>query len=172
MGSSSLKAEVNAFDRLQIVRDRNSSYFGSKYKSWTVRARCFGASSLPSTNASWMATFAVTSVSSPFCQASTCFRIGSKLRCIRSTPTEMQSMSENDFECFASTGGDARGTNASELGNPRALNHQSPESHQGKLVGMRKRLITPTPEMVRSRGEGWLDVERAAIVEFTSEDKD
>src|ERR1700730_193122 len=104
MGSSSLKAEVNAFDRLQIVRDRNSSYFGSKYKSWTVRARCFGASSLPSTNASWMATFAVTSVSSLFCQASTCFRIGSKLRCIRSTPTAMQSRSENDFECFASTG--------------------------------------------------------------------
>jgi hypothetical protein len=29
---------------------------------------------------------------------------GSKLRCMRSTPTEMQSMSENDFECFASTG--------------------------------------------------------------------
>ncbi len=25
-------------------------------------------------------------------------------RCIRSTPTEMQSMSESDFECFASTG--------------------------------------------------------------------
>jgi hypothetical protein len=36
---------------------------------------------------------------------------------------------------------------------------------------MRKRLITPT-ETVRSRGEEWLDVERAAIVEFTSEDKD
>jgi len=32
------------------------------------------------------------------------FLIGSKLRCIRSTPTEMQSMSENDFECLASTG--------------------------------------------------------------------
>jgi len=31
MGSSSLKAEVNAFDRLQMVRGRNSSYFGSKY---------------------------------------------------------------------------------------------------------------------------------------------
>ena len=31
-------------------------------------------------------------------------RIGSKFRCMRSTPTEMQSMSENDFECFASTG--------------------------------------------------------------------
>jgi len=31
-------------------------------------------------------------------------RIGSKLRCIRSTPTEMQSISENDFECLASTG--------------------------------------------------------------------
>jgi hypothetical protein len=43
-------------------------------------------------------------VSSLLCQASTCFRMGSKFRCIRSTPTEMQSMSENDFECFASTG--------------------------------------------------------------------
>src|SRR5713101_3681637 len=51
-----------------------------------------------------MTTLAVTSVSSLRCQASTCFRMGSKLRCIRSTPTEMQSMSENDFECFASTG--------------------------------------------------------------------
>src|SRR5258708_7759394 len=30
MGSSSLNAEVNAFERLQIVRGRNSSYFGSK----------------------------------------------------------------------------------------------------------------------------------------------
>src|SRR6266496_2709897 len=37
---------------------------------------------------------------------------------------------------------------------------------------MRKRLITPTPGTVRSRGEGWLDVERAAMVEITSEDKD
>jgi hypothetical protein len=36
---------------------------------------------------------------------------------------------------------------------------------------MRKRLITPTPETVRSRGEGGLDVERAAIVEITSEDR-
>lgn len=37
---------------------------------------------------------------------------------------------------------------------------------------MRKRLITPTPETIRSRGEGWLDVERAAVVEITSEEKD
>jgi hypothetical protein len=37
---------------------------------------------------------------------------------------------------------------------------------------MRKRLTKTTPETVRSRGEGWLDVERAAIVEITSEDKD
>src|ERR1700678_22329 len=51
-----------------------------------------------------MTTLTVTSVNSLRCQVSTCFRIGSKLRCIRSTPTEMQSMSENDFECFASTG--------------------------------------------------------------------
>jgi hypothetical protein len=51
-----------------------------------------------------MTTLAVTSVNSLLCHASTCFRIGSKFRCIRSTPTEMQSMSENDFECFANTG--------------------------------------------------------------------
>jgi hypothetical protein len=29
--------------------------------------------------------------------------MGSKLGCIRSTPTETQSISENDFECLAST---------------------------------------------------------------------
>jgi hypothetical protein len=37
---------------------------------------------------------------------------------------------------------------------------------------MRKRLVTPTAERIRTRGEGWLDVERAAVVEVTSEDKD
>jgi hypothetical protein len=37
---------------------------------------------------------------------------------------------------------------------------------------MRKRLITPAPESIRTRGEGWLDVEREAVVEVTSEDKD
>ena len=37
---------------------------------------------------------------------------------------------------------------------------------------MRKRLITPTPVRVRTCGEGWLDVEHAAAVEVTSEDKD
>jgi hypothetical protein len=37
---------------------------------------------------------------------------------------------------------------------------------------MRKRLITPTPEIVRSRTEGWVDLERGAIVEITSEDND
>jgi len=36
---------------------------------------------------------------------------------------------------------------------------------------MRTRLIIPIPETVRSRAEGWLDVERAAIVEITSEEK-
>ena len=53
------------------------------------------------------------------------------------------------------------------------------ELHQADGVGrevnwlcMRKRLITPTPETVRSRAEGRLDVERAAIVEITSEEKD
>src|SRR5947209_13201945 len=37
---------------------------------------------------------------------------------------------------------------------------------------MRKRLITRTPETVPSGGEGWLDLERAAVVEVTSEDND
>ena len=40
-------------------------------------------------------------------------------------------------------------------------------------IYMRKRLITPpTPETVPSRGEGWLDLERTAAVEVTSEDTD
>jgi hypothetical protein len=34
-------------------------------------------------------------------------RIGSKFLCIRSTPTEIQSISENDFECFARIGANA-----------------------------------------------------------------
>jgi len=37
---------------------------------------------------------------------------------------------------------------------------------------MRKRLITPTPETIQSRGDGWLDVERAAAAEISSEEKD
>jgi len=37
---------------------------------------------------------------------------------------------------------------------------------------MRKRIITPTPENIRARGEGWLDVERAAVVEVTSAEND
>ena len=36
---------------------------------------------------------------------------------------------------------------------------------------MRKRLITPTPKTVPSQGEGWLDLERTAVVEVTSEDE-
>jgi hypothetical protein len=37
---------------------------------------------------------------------------------------------------------------------------------------MRKHLIAPTSERIPTRGEGWLDVECAATVEVTSEDKD
>jgi len=40
-GSVFLNAEVNALERLQMVRGRNSLYFGSKWRSCTVRARCF-----------------------------------------------------------------------------------------------------------------------------------
>ena len=37
--------------------------------------------------------------------------------------------------------------------------------------GMRKRLIEGAPDCIRTRGESWLAVERAAVVEFTSEEK-
>jgi len=37
---------------------------------------------------------------------------------------------------------------------------------------MRKRLITPNSESIRTHGEGWLDVECGAVVEITSENKD
>src|ERR1700720_4912499 len=36
---------------------------------------------------------------------------------------------------------------------------------------MRKRLIT-APQSIRTHGEGWLDLERAAVVEVTSEEKE
>ena len=37
---------------------------------------------------------------------------------------------------------------------------------------MRKRLITPIPPIVQPPDEGWLDLDRAASVEVTSEEKD
>jgi hypothetical protein len=37
---------------------------------------------------------------------------------------------------------------------------------------MRKRLIVPTSESIRTRSEEWLDIESVAVVEVTSEDKD
>ena len=47
----------------------------------------------------------------------------------------------------------------------------SVEDHRYTSV-MRKRLITPSPQDVPSRDEGWLDLERLAVIEVTSEDKD
>jgi hypothetical protein len=37
---------------------------------------------------------------------------------------------------------------------------------------MRKRLITPIPQAGTSRDESWLNLDRAAVVEVTSEEKD
>jgi hypothetical protein len=37
---------------------------------------------------------------------------------------------------------------------------------------MRKRLINPTAERLKTLGQGWLDLEHAAVVEVTSEDED
>jgi hypothetical protein len=36
---------------------------------------------------------------------------------------------------------------------------------------MRKRVFTPTPRGIRPHDEGWLDLDRAALVEFTSDEK-
>ena len=36
---------------------------------------------------------------------------------------------------------------------------------------MRKRLLTPIPQGIQSQEEGWLDLDRAASVEVTSEEK-
>ena len=36
---------------------------------------------------------------------------------------------------------------------------------------MRKQFIPLTPETARPHGEGWLDLERAAVVEVTSEEE-
>jgi hypothetical protein len=36
---------------------------------------------------------------------------------------------------------------------------------------MRKRFVTPAPETVPPHGERWLEIERAAVVEITSEEK-
>jgi hypothetical protein len=44
--------------------------------------------------------------------------------------------------------------------------------NSSKTGHMRRRGGTPTTENIRTRGEGWLDVERAAVVEVTSEDAD
>ena len=61
-----------------------------------------------------MTTFAVTSVSSLLCQVSTCLRIGSKFRYLRSTPTEMQSMRER-LRVLREHGGEGTSDNVSEL---------------------------------------------------------
>ena len=48
-------------------------------------------------------------------------------------------------------------------------------STQGPEVNwhvMRKRLITPIQQDVRSPSEGWVDLDRTAVVEVTSEEKD
>ena len=37
---------------------------------------------------------------------------------------------------------------------------------------MRKRVFTPTPQSIRPHEEGWLDLDRVASVEVTSEEKD
>jgi len=37
---------------------------------------------------------------------------------------------------------------------------------------MRKRLITPIPQSSQPHDEGWLDLDRAAVVEVTSEEKE
>src|SRR5208283_2751498 len=56
-----------------------------------------------------MTSFAASSESRETFHASTCFLIGSKFRCMRSTPTERMSTRLRCLVCLASTGVEARG---------------------------------------------------------------
>jgi hypothetical protein len=58
---------------------------------------------------------------------------------------------------------------ARKVCSPRRTLRPAPEVD---YPGMRKRLLTPTPLGIQPHDEGWLDLDRAASVEVTSEEKD
>jgi hypothetical protein len=62
---------VKAFDKIHMVRAENSGYSGSKYSRWTSGSRLRGASNLPSTNAEYKMSLAVSSVICVFLHNST-----------------------------------------------------------------------------------------------------
>ena len=64
---------------------------------------------------------------------STCLRMGRKLSCIRSTPTEIQATNENDFECLSSTGAN---TSETMFPDSRSREMQLP---RGRPSGPRRR---------------------------------
>src|SRR5579859_7716520 len=103
-GSSFLNALVKAFDKLHIVLAENSGYCGSKYSRWTSGSRVLGASNLPSTNAEYKISLAVSSVICVFLHNSTWRCKGSKFRWILSTPTESVSIKLKLLVCLARTG--------------------------------------------------------------------
>ena len=62
---------------------------------------------------------------------------------------------------------------AVSIGEPPSVRQPlSDTKRRSRLEFIRKRLITPTPETIRAHEKGWLDVERAAVVEVTLEDKE
>lgn len=63
---------------------------------------------------------------------SRCLRMGSKFRCIRSTPTEMQSIRKNDFECLASTDVNTPETMSPNSGSREVLTSQKPTSEASR----------------------------------------
>jgi len=120
-----------------MVRVGNSSCFGSKYKLWTVLARCVGASDFPSTSfinhclGGDVREFV-------FLPAFHLFSHRLKVALHSVDPTEMQSMSENDLECFASARVKSPGTMLSSSALSLHVTLSSPASdvsdlsHQGK----------------------------------------
>ena len=88
---------------------------------------------------------AVRSVSSHLCQASTCFRIGSKFRCMRSTPTEMQSMRENDFEWFGQHRSEVPGECHVQSTRAGDTHRSLPERPTRTIFGRLTRTVRPCP---------------------------
>jgi len=108
-----------------------------------------------------------------FCQVSLCVRTGSRLRCIRSTLTEIQSTSKNGFECFGGTRVNTLGT-ISPHGRGAAFTKTGSEStkqHCGcwcggdPVMGSRVLLLRPPGVAAYSKVNAQLELHAPIVAE-------